>query len=81
MNQYSGIILLMTSSKPWRTHEKARRNPQGIREKAEADVGKLALVGLKALCQVEDIELIGKEEINAEYMSGVINSWQANNRP
>ena len=42
------------------------------------DAGELALNGLDMLCKLEDIVLTNREEITAEYMSGVLNSYGKN---
>jgi len=39
------------------------------------DVGELSLNGLEALAQTEGIVLTDRKEINAEYMSKILNSY------
>ena len=47
----------------------------------KADVGKLILSTIKTMGQIEGFDLVGEEEIDAEYMGGILNSYGANMKP
>ncbi len=44
-------------------------------DKPTPDVGKLMLGGLKTICKMIDFELVNKEEITADYMGEILNSY------
>lgn len=42
-------------------------------DKPKVDVGDLLLSGICTLCGIMGVKLVGKEDITAEYMAGIIN--------
>ena len=44
-------------------------------DKSQVDAGELTLNGLATLAKIEGITLTDREEITAEYMAGVLNSY------
>jgi len=42
----------------------------------KADIGYLILSAIKTIGQIEGFVLVGEEEIDAEYMSEILNSYQ-----
>ena len=42
----------------------------------KTDIGELMLSGIKTLAQIEGFVIVKKEEINAEYMSEILNSYK-----
>ena len=45
-------------------------------DKLQADAGELMLNGLASLAKIEDIILTNREEINAEYMAKIFESYR-----
>lgn len=49
--------------------------------KPKPDSGKLMLLGIKSICELLDIEITGEDEITAEYMAEILNSYSVTCQP